>query len=74
MPKGDVETYHQGDKWHVKVEGNSQPQSTHDTKREASRAGRQLAKKRKVEHIIRKKDGTIGERESYGHDPRNVPG
>jgi hypothetical protein len=74
MPKGDVETYHDGDKWHVKVEGDKQPQSTHDTRQEARRAGRQLAKKRKVEHIIRKKDGTIGQRNSYGNDPRNVTG
>jgi hypothetical protein len=27
-----------------------------------------------VEHIIKKLEGTIGERNTYGHDPRNVPG
>jgi hypothetical protein len=74
MPKGDVETYHEDGKWHVKVEGESQPESTHETRKEARRAGRALAQERKVEHIIRKKDGTIGQRNSYGHDPRNIPG
>ena len=74
MPKGDVETYHQLGKWHVKVEGEDQPQSTHDTKRAAMGAGRELAKSRRVEHLVRRMDGTIGVRESYGRDPRNIPG
>ena len=74
VPKGDVETYHEGGKWHVKVEGDSQPQSSHDTGKEAKRAGRELAKSRRVEHIIRRMDGTIGERERYGRDPRKVRG
>lgn len=30
--------------------------------------------KDKVEHIIQNKDGQIGQRNSYGRDPRNVPG
>ena len=30
--------------------------------------------KNKVEHIIQNKDGQIGQRNSYGHDSRNVPG
>jgi hypothetical protein len=30
--------------------------------------------KDKVEHIIQNKDGQIGQRTSYGDDPRNVPG
>jgi hypothetical protein len=33
-----------------------------------------MAMSRKVEHIICKMDGTIGERNSYGNDPRNIPG
>jgi hypothetical protein len=33
-----------------------------------------MAQERKVEHIIKKRDGTIGERNTYDHDPRNVPG
>jgi hypothetical protein len=37
-------------------------------------AGSDLARAAKVEHIIRNLDGTIGERNSYGHDPRNIPG
>jgi hypothetical protein len=77
MPKGDIETYHTkaDGKWHNKVEGNSGPEPTaHERKDEAVREGRDLAMAAKVEHIIRNMDGTIGERNSYGHDPRNIPG
>jgi hypothetical protein len=74
MPKGDVETFHQDGKWHNKIEGNDGALSTYDTKEEAEKAGRQRALNDKVEHIIRNLDGTIGERKSYGNDPRNVPG
>jgi hypothetical protein len=34
----------------------------------------EMARDRKVEHLIHRVDGTIGERNSYGHDPRNIPG
>ena len=37
-------------------------------------AGRERALRDKVEHIIQNKDGQIGQRNSYGHDPRSVPG
>ncbi|SES30180.1 DUF2188 domain-containing protein [Lentzea albida] len=74
--KGDVETYHENGTWKNKVEGNSQASSTHDTKDEASAKGREMAAEHGVEHIIRKQDGTIGERNTYPRerDPRNIPG
>jgi hypothetical protein len=74
MPKGDVETFHQNGKWHNKIEGNDGVLSTYDTKEEAAMAARQRAMNDKVEHIVRNMDGTIGERNSYGNDPRNIPG
>ena len=36
-------------------------------------AGRDEVRSRKVEHIIRNLDGTLGERDSYGNDPREIP-
>jgi hypothetical protein len=74
MAKGDIETYHQDGQWKNRVEGSSRASSVHPTKAAAVTAGRQMAMSRKVEHIIRKMDGTIGERNSYGNDPRNIPG
>ena len=52
--KGDVETYHEGDQWKNKVEGNSRASSVHDTKKDAQAAGRDMAKSRGVEHVIKK--------------------
>ncbi|UGQ56200.1 DUF2188 domain-containing protein [Rhodococcus pyridinivorans] len=37
-------------------------------------AGRDEARRRKVEHLVHNLDGTIGERNTYGHDPRDIPG
>ena len=74
MPQGDIETYHRDEKWRNRVEAGEELDGTYDRKDDAVAAGRSEAQKRKVEHIIRNLDGTIGERNSHGHDPRNVPG
>ncbi|MEV5340926.1 MULTISPECIES: DUF2188 domain-containing protein [Actinomycetes] len=75
MPTGDVETYHRDGAWHNRIEGTgvTVPES-YVTKHEAVEAGREMARQRKVEHIIRNENGQIGERTSYGHDPRGVKG
>jgi hypothetical protein len=74
MPAGDVETYHADGKRKSRIEALDDLPGQHDTKAEAVRVGRDEARERKVEHIIRNLDGTIGERNTYGHDPRNIPG
>jgi hypothetical protein len=74
MPAGDVETYHADGKWKNRIEALDDLPGEHDTKAEAVRVGRDEARERKVEHIIRNLDGTIGERNTYGYDPRNIPG
>ena len=74
MARGWVHTTHKGGRWVNEVEGNQRASSSHETKAEAEQRGREIARNRKTEHVIHKKDGTIGERNSYGNDPRNVPG
>ena len=74
MPEGDVETFHQDGKWHNRIEGHEVLDGAHDTKADAVAAGRQEAEARQVEHIVRDLDGTIGEKHSHGHDPRDIPG
>ena len=74
MPHGDVETFHRDGKCRNRIEGETVLAGEWDTKEPAVAAGRDEARARKVEHIIRNLDGTIGERNSYGHDPRDVPG
>jgi hypothetical protein len=43
--------------------------SKHDTKTAAQDAGRRQAKRDETEHVIHKRDGKIGEKNSYGNDP-----
>jgi hypothetical protein len=74
MPAGDIETFHVDGTWRNRVEAGETYQDTYDKKDDAVDAGRDLARAAKVEHIIRNLDGTIGERNSYGNDPRNIPG
>ena len=74
MPHGDVETFHEDGAWHNRVEGEGGIVSSHENKEGAISAGRNAAEERNVEHIIKNFDGTIGEKHSYGHDPRDIPG
>jgi uncharacterized protein DUF2188 len=43
--------------------------SEHRKKETAVDRGREIAKDKATEHTIHKKDGTIGEKNSYGNDP-----
>jgi hypothetical protein len=74
MPKGDVETYHEQGSWKNRIEEEGDSDESYSSRDEAIAAGRSLAMSRKVEHIIRREDGTIGERSTYGHDPRDIKG
>ena len=48
--------------------------SKHLRKDTAVARGRDLAKEAATEHNIHKLDGTIGTKNSYGNDPRNIKG
>jgi hypothetical protein len=74
MAKGDIHTAPHEKGWANKVEGTSRAASLHANKAEAQRRGREMAVQRKVEHLIHRANGTIGERNSYGGDPRRRPG
>lgn len=74
MPRGDIEVYHENDRWHVRVEGETAAIAGFDTRAEAVAAGREEAKQRHAELVVRNLDGTIGQRDSEGNDPRDIPG
>jgi hypothetical protein len=74
MSKGDVHALPHKGGWANKTEGSSRVASTALKKAEARAKGREMAIKRKVEHRIHNKDGTIGQRNSYGSDPRRRKG
>jgi len=59
---------HQG-KWANRTEGSKRVFGVQTTKAAAERAGRASAQSRGVEQISHRRDGTIGERRSYGGDP-----
>ena len=60
--------------WANRREGADRVSKIFDTKQDAQEAGRTTARREGVEHIIHKKDGTIGERNSYGNDPNPPKG
>ncbi|WP_346008628.1 DUF2188 domain-containing protein [Janibacter terrae] len=72
--KKNIHTVPAGGGWANLREGAQRASSTHATKAEAQAAGRAAAKKDAVEHLVHKKDGTIGERNSYGNDPNPPKG
>jgi hypothetical protein len=74
MPEGDVETYHVDGKWRNRIQGNPGFLDEFATRDQAVLAGRDRARELAVEHVVRNRDGTIGDRSSYGNDPRNIPG
>jgi len=67
--KPPVHTVPHGNGWANRREGSDRVSKTFPTKSDAQAAGRETARNDKTEHVIHKKDGTIGERNSYGNDP-----
>ncbi|MBP9890313.1 MAG: DUF2188 domain-containing protein [Planctomycetes bacterium] len=61
-------------KWKVKATDSSRADSIHEKKSDAHERGRELAENKKAELVIQKRDGTIGEKDSFGPDPRKIKG
>ncbi|WP_371031215.1 DUF2188 domain-containing protein [Pseudoclavibacter sp. JSM 162008] len=74
MAAGDVSTYSEDGVCKSKVEGSSRAAHVGGTKAEQEAVGRDMAKARRVEHTVRKLDGTIGRKNSYGNDPNPPKG
>jgi hypothetical protein len=73
MAKGDVETYYEGGVWKNKIEGNSRASNTGATKAEVQTEGRRMAIANDVEHVIRNKDGEIGQKSTYPRSRDEFP-
>jgi len=71
--RGSVHTVHKDGMWINEVQGEP-VDGGFLRKEDAVRAGREAAIARRAEHSVHNLDGTIGEKNSYGPDPRNVPG
>lgn len=62
------------DGWAVKGEGNERASNVTPTQKEAIDKAREIAKNQESELLIHGKNGRIRERDSHGHDPRNIKG
>jgi hypothetical protein len=74
MSKKPVHTVPHDKGWANRREGSKRVSRTFETKAEAQSAGRETARREKTEHLIHRRDGTIGQRNSYGGDPHPPEG
>ncbi|MBW3659909.1 MAG: DUF2188 domain-containing protein [Actinobacteria bacterium] len=72
--QGAIHVLPSGDEWIVRREDQTEPLSTHGTQEEAAEAGRAVARDDEVEFMLHGADGQIREKDSYGNDPRDIPG
>jgi hypothetical protein len=61
-------------KWTAKAAGSSRASGVSDTQQEAWNRSKDLARKSGGEAFLCNRQGKIRERNTYGHDPRNIPG
>ncbi|MCM3609458.1 DUF2188 domain-containing protein [Cupriavidus pauculus] len=73
MANADIHVVPAGEGWAVEAAGGGK-RTMYATQDEAIQAGTERAKADKVELLIHGRDGQIRERNSFGHDPRNIPG
>lgn len=64
MAHGDIETFQRDGKWLNRADDVGLL-SRHDDRQTAIIFGREMARRRRVEHRIRNLDGTIGEVKNY---------
>jgi hypothetical protein len=75
MAKPAIHTVKKDGVWQNVTEGSTRRiGSTYATKADAQAAGRDRARRDRTEHIIHNVNGTIGQRNSYGDDPRSRKG
>lgn len=55
--------------WDNKREGAARASNHAETKADAMKSGKELAKNNKTEHFIHNRDGKIALKNSYGNDP-----
>jgi hypothetical protein len=74
MTIGDIETYFEDGQWKNWDQASAaEVGAAHETREDAVREGRELARERNVEHIVRDQDATIVEREDHGDQDAPSP-
>jgi hypothetical protein len=62
------------DSWAVKGANNDKATRVVNTQKEAIDIGKQIARNQESELTIQGRDGKFREKNSYGHDPKNIKG
>jgi hypothetical protein len=60
--------------WDIKRGGGKKSLKHFDTKKAAEKFGRNVSRNQKSEFVIHRKDGTIQQSDSHGHDPHPPKG
>ena len=68
MPAGDIETYFENGEWKNWVQGGEDLGGPHASKDDAVAEGREAARERNVEHIVRDEDAAVVDRADYASD------
>ena len=74
MAKPNIWVVTHGERWAVRREGVNDPLGVHQTQEDAINAARGVARAEGVELVIQGRDGEIRQKDSYGNDPRDIPG
>ena len=69
MPRNQIWVTSHPDGWAIRRAGASRASSVYDTKQEAVNEARRKAQREEAELIVQRKDGTIQQSDSHGHDP-----
>jgi len=69
MTKSNQHVVPHNNDWAVRGEGNQKVTSIHQTQQEAIESARNIAINNRSEVVIHRPDGTIRDKDSYGHDP-----
>jgi hypothetical protein len=65
VAEGDVHTYYEDGLWKNRVEGGSRASNTSPRRVDAVLAGRQIAKKRHVGHVVHTPEGDVETERDY---------
>ena len=74
MPRRKLETYSADGVWRNRLDDHEPLPGEYDTRHAAVEAGRDEARIRALEHIIRRTDGTVAERNRYPRLANEIPG
>jgi hypothetical protein len=61
-------------RWAVQTNGTQRADSLHDKKSDAVKRGRELARIKETELVIKDERGRISGKDSHGNDPRRIKG